>query len=247
MSPEALTLDKLTPEQREKHIRESIAKKKDQRGTADDALKIVGRVEDVPLAARDELKALREELRDVRDHAEDKLVELRKRLRKLRHEQKPDDGPAAAVKWFVSQNGVTENPAGSNWGHPVEDWIKRTGYTFAVPWCGCAAHEAIVVIGGAAIPVGIRMGYGPSIIADAKAGANGFHAVPFTAAEPGDVGVLWGGQHIVVIREHANGLSIATVEGNTSPSAAGNQFNGGCVALKTRQSSDFSVIARPAW
>lgn len=247
MSPEAVRLDKLSPEQREKHILESIEKKKDQRGTADDALKIVGRVEDVPLAARDELKALREELRDVRDHAEDKLVELRKRLRKVRHEQHPDDGPAAAVKFGLSQVGVTESPAGSNWGHPVEDWIKRTGYTFAVPWCGCFAHECVVEKGGAGIPVGIRFGYGPSIIADAKAGVNGLHAVPFTAAEPGDVLVFWGGEHIGVVREHPSGLSIATLEGNTSPSAAGNQYNGGCVAAKTRSQSDVTVVARPAW
>lgn len=246
--PTEVRIDKLSPEEREKHLRETLEKKRHQRGTADDALKVIGRVNDVPLAAQDELKALRHELRDVKHHADDRIEELRAKLKELRHEQKPDAGGLVAVKFGVSQAGITENPAGSNWGHPVQDWILRTGYSDALPhppWCGCFAHECVVVHGGAAIAVGIRLGFGPAIIADARAGANGLTAITFSDARPGDIAVYWGGEHIGVVRDQPRGSVVDTVEGNTSPGSEGSQYNGGCVALKTRNQSDVTVIARP--
>lgn len=245
MSPEQVTrLEEMSPQQREKHLKELLEKKRNQRGTADSALRVLADM-DHPLKARDEVKALREELRDVREHADDRVEELRKRLQDLRHEQKPDGGGGVAVKWAVSQAGVTEMPAGSNWGVPVQDWIKRTGYTFPVPWCGCYVHEAVVEKGGAAIPVEIRMGYGPAIIADARSGANGFKLVGPADAKPGDVLVFWGGQHIGLLRGKITGQSVPTAEGNTSPGTEGSQYNGGCVAIKTRSLGDVTVIARP--
>jgi len=45
-------------------------------------------------------------------------------------------GGRAAVRWARSKIGVHEKPAGSNWGHPVQDWIKFTGYENPVFWCG---------------------------------------------------------------------------------------------------------------
>lgn len=246
--PTEVRIDKLSPEQREKHIRETLEKKRNQKGTADDALRVVGRVNDVPLAAEVELKALRETLREVRDHADERIDELREKLRKLRAEQKPDAGAATAIEWALRQVGITENPAGSNWGHPVEDWILRTGYSANLPhppWCGCFVHEAVVEIGAAAIPVGIRLGFGPAIIADARAGANGLHAVPFAEAQAGDILSYWNGEHIGLCRGRPTGSTIPTVEGNTSPSSAGSQYNGGCVAAKSRGVGDVTVVARP--
>lgn len=243
--PTEVRIDKLSDAERRRHLKEILERKRDQKGTADKALQIIGRVDDVPLAARDELKALREELRDVREHAEDRIDEVRERLRKLRHEQKPDAGAEAAIKWALAQAGITESPAGSNWGHPVQDWIQRTGYGSPVPWCGCYAHEAVVEHGGAALPVDVRIGYGPSIIADARAGANGLHAVSFADAQAGDILVFWGGEHIGLCRGRPSGSTIPTAEGNTSPGSEGSQFNGGCVAVKSRSASDVTVVARP--
>lgn len=240
-----LRLDKMTDAEREAHIKATLEKKRHQRGTADKSLKKLRLVTDAPLAAEDELKALRDALRDVRDHADTRIDELRKRLKDLRASEKPDGGAAAAVAWMLKQDGITENPAGSNWGHPVEDWIQYTGYTTPEPWCGCIICWAIVNVGGAAIPVRSRLGYGPSVIADARAGVNGYHAVPFAEAQGGDHLVLWGGEHQALCRGKPSGLTIPTVEGNTSPSESGNQFNGGCVAIKTRSASDITVVARP--
>lgn len=82
--------------------------------------------------------------------------------------------------------GVTEEPAGSNWGPVVSKFILFTGYTFPVPWCGCFAAWVTVKLGGANIPDPLRLGYAGYITADAKAGDNGLTEVSFKNARAGD-------------------------------------------------------------
>ncbi len=155
-----------------------------------------------------------------------------------------------AVDRALKLVGVHEEPAESNWGAQVSKFIQFTGYTGPVFWCGCFACWVVCKLGGAKIPNRIRMGYAPYITADALAGANGFVSVPVVAAQPGDIGCLWGGEHVVVVRETPKygDTMVKTIEGNTSASD-GSQSNGGCVALKERAMSDFDqgVVARPAW
>lgn len=158
-------------------------------------------------------------------------------------------GADAAIKWALSQVGVTEMPAGSNWGHPVQDWIERTGYTSPVPWCGCFAREAIVSHGKAKVFASSRFGYSGYIDADARSGSNGLHLVATSQAQKGDLGTLSfdgnGSDHVVVVVAKPSGGYVKTVEGNTSPSTSGSQFNGGCVAVKSRAESLFVTVARP--
>lgn len=154
------------------------------------------------------------------------------------------EGPGAAVRWGLAQQGTAEHPDGSNWGHPVEDWIKSTGYTSPVPWCGCFAKVAVVDHGHAQIPAPIHLGYTGNIISDAENNRNGLRAVPFGSARKGDI-VVFNFGHIAVVRGRPNSSSIPTIEGNTSPLSSGSQANGGTVAAKTRSRSDVSVIARP--
>lgn len=165
---------------------------------------------------------------------------FRRKLRK-RYARTPGQ---IALAWARQQVGVTEKPAGSNWGRPVQDWIQFTGYTFPVSWCGCFACFAAVKVGGAKIPSRIRLGYAPYITADARAGRNGLKAVPFSQGRAGDIGTLWNGQHIALI-DRIEGDYAWTVEGNTSSGQAGSQSNGGMVAARKRHRSDFDCIARP--
>ena len=51
----------------------------------------------------------------------------RKPILKRRYEAQ-QGGAKEAIKWARKQIGVTEHPKGSNWGHPVQDWITFTGY-----------------------------------------------------------------------------------------------------------------------
>ena len=40
-----------------------------------------------------------------------------------------------ALKIAISQLGQHENPLGSNWGKPVQDYLKSVGITFPASWC----------------------------------------------------------------------------------------------------------------
>ena len=126
--------------------------------------------------------------------------------------------------------------------------IKFTGYSEPVFWCGCCACWIVVKIGGAKIPTRIRLGYAGYILADALAGANGLNAVPASKCRAGDIGTLWGAEHIVTVRGPARNGMVPTREGNTSASG-GSQFNGGEVAEKERSINDFDrgIVARPDW
>lgn len=198
----------------------------------------------VPDGARGEKQDLREALQDAKEHQSERIHDL---TEKIKDKKEDHGGAAAAVKWALSQVGVTETPYGSNWGHPVQDWIQFLGYTESVPWCGCFAGYAAIAKGGASIPSRIRLGYAGYIAEDARAGRNGLRAVPFAEAQPGDILVFWGNQHIGLCRSKPVNGSIGTVEGNTSSNMSGSQSNGGGVYAKTRMASDVTCVARPAY
>lgn len=151
-----------------------------------------------------------------------------------------------AVRWAMTRQGTAEHPDGSNWGVPVQNWIRFTGYSSPVPWCGCFVARAIIGEGKANIPTRIRLGYNEYIVSDAEAGRNGLREVPFGAARPGDI-VVFTFPHIGLVRGNPSSSSLPTVEGNTSPTSSGSQANGGTVAAKTRPRSDVRLIARPSY
>lgn len=155
-------------------------------------------------------------------------------------------GPGAAVRWALSQQGVSEKPDGSNWGHPVQNWILSTGYSGPVPWCGCFAKVAVVDHGKAKIPNPIRLGYTGYIADDARERRNGLREVPFGAAQKGDI-VVFNFGHIAVARGRPSATTIPTIEGNTSPLTSGSQANGGTVAAKNRPRGTVECIARPKY
>lgn len=173
--------------------------------------------------------------------------EYRQQLRR-RYAKSPGQEAIAKSAGLV---GVHEIPDGSNWGGKVEEMIRFTGYSEPVYWCGCCACWIVVKIGGAKIPNRIRLGYAGYITADALAGANGLTAVPVEKCQAGDLGSLWGGEHIVTVRGPVRNGMVPTREGNTSApdDLAGSQNNGGGVFDKERPVSDFDhgIVARPDW
>lgn len=153
-----------------------------------------------------------------------------------------------AINRAAKYVGTTEQPPGSNWGGNVEKFIRFTGYTGPVYWCGCWACWVVVKLGGAKIPSKIRLGYAPYIASDARANQNGLSAVSFDDARPGDIITLWGGEHIEVVATRPQGDHIATIGGNTSPEpGSGSEFNGGGVYRRMRTRSDIDCVARPAY
>jgi len=172
--------------------------------------------------------------------------DYREKLRK-RYAKSPGEEAIVKSNGLV---GVHEEPPGSNWGKKVGEMIEFTGYSGPVFWCGCCACWIVVHLGGAKIPNRIRLGYAPYITADALAHTNGLRAVPIQKARAGDIGCLWGGEHVVTIRADVKpgDTMVKTREGNTSASD-GSQSNGGEVADKERPIGDFDhgIAARPDW
>jgi hypothetical protein len=160
-----------------------------------------------------------------------------------RHEH-DDSGAAKAVRWAAAQVGTVEHPDGSNWGHPVEDWIVSTGYSSPVPWCACFATEA-ATHGGAPK---LRNGYCPAILK----GIGGYDRI-HTAPRPGDFALFKfpgvsaaTADHIGVVVA-STPTTVTCVEGNTSPNTAGSQNNGGGVYLKTRPRALVAGFVRPPY
>ena len=219
-------------------LKKAIDDARKSKNAADKAIKKLADVH-VPKNAKKARGSLLDKLRSIVHRMEERIPALRKRL-----EAKRKSGADKAVKAAQKEIGQREQPVGSNWGGHVTDYITFTGYSSPVYWCGCFACWCVVKNGGANVPSRIRMGYGPYIISDAKAGLNGFKAVPFSQAQPGDVLVYWGGEHIGLVEKAPVGSLIQTIEGNTGD---GNAVNGDGVYRRTRHDYDVTIVARPSY
>lgn len=128
--------------------------------------------------------------------------------------------------------GVNERPSGSNRGNPQPSgWERRVYGSDGVPWCACFATCMAWdsgVTGSSSAGVAVCM-------AMAKRGQGmyrGWTTDP-GSVQRGDLAVIGCSScHIGMVADTKNPYH--TVEGNTSPGSEGSQFNGGCVAEKTR-------------
>jgi cell wall-associated NlpC family hydrolase len=163
------------------------------------------------------------------------------------------EGPERAVSWALAQVGTIEHPAGSNRGPGITTWQRRWLGSDGFPWCGAFAGYALEQAGVTGLSPR-RIVFTPAILADARAGANGFEkAVPLTQARRGDL-VLFnfpGGDAVdhvgIVTAPYDPARGLPTVEGNTSSGNAGSQSNGGGVFTRLRPASSIAGIARPRY
>lgn len=129
-------------------------------------------------------------------------------------------GLDAVVAHAMQFIGVHEAPAGSNKGHPhPSDWeVDLFGFD-AIEWCGCFVGNMIILAGG---HVTSRVGYCPSIVADAKGKTDGF--AEWQSDHRNGVGPGWlvlfnwnldgVASHVGIVKSvHTNGLMV--IEGNT--------------------------------
>jgi hypothetical protein len=161
-----------------------------------------------------------------------------------------------AVKFAHSRVGVKESPAGSNRGPWVDKFQAAFGDARGYAWCGA-------FVGWAAKKAGLRgltdrVLYVPFIIADGRAGKNGFDRFvdardvqlgDFVCMDFGGSPVV--GEHVGIARGGAYRIGpnwfVPTIEGNTSSSESGSQSNGGMVAERSRPVSVIVGCARPRW
>lgn len=122
----------------------------------------------------------------------------------------------------VSQIGALEKPKGSNWGHPVQDYLARTGINFPAAWCAAFVYwcfdEACIHLGRnnpVVKTAGVLNHWSRTSgkkITTSEASANP------SLVKPGHIFILstGGGLGHTGLVESVNGGFLVTIEGNTN-------------------------------
>lgn len=144
------------------------------------------------------------------------------------------EGGKVAVAWALSKLGTKET--GANRGKVVDAIEQKFGMV-GQAWCG-----AFVGYGAnkAGAKLTNRVVYVPNVVADARAGTNGFSgwSSDYRKAKVGDVVVLYGGSHVGLVTGLTKDGLLKTVEGNTSVRSGGEG-----VETKTHGADDITGIA----
>jgi hypothetical protein len=152
--------------------------------------------------------------------------------------------------------GLVEKPAHSNKVPTLQrigselnvGWEANMGW----PWCAYAVMLAALKAGSSTARQGLVENkfnalYVPEIESHARAGRYGMRVVGWGEAKPGDfVTFNWDGgvpDHIGMLVQTEVGFAVC-VEGNTSPSTAGSQSDGGGVYVRNRDRSQIQAIIR---
>lgn len=144
----------------------------------------------------------------------------------------------AALKVAVSQLGVTEDPAGSNSGPRVNEYLRSTGLGPGYPWCMAFVHWCFK-------KAGVDLGGGASVGNFEAWGKQ--HGALVVNPQPGDIVCYrfdadnWP-DHVGIVETVSTDKSIHTIEGNT---AYGNDANGGKVMRRIRRINRCSFVRIP--
>lgn len=154
---------------------------------------------------------------------------------------------AAGEIGYIALNDPNE---GSKYGRWMADKTGNgyfKGHSTKVPWCAMFASWCFAQA-GVSVPGMPSASCGAILRPCQSAGL----VVPSRSAQPGDIVIFdWGAKdnshdHIGIV-ELNKGAYIQTIEGNTSPSNAGSQGNGGGVWRRTRDWSVVQAIIRPRY
>lgn len=132
--------------------------------------------------------------------------------------------------------GTSERPAGSNKGHKQpSNWQVRVIGSDGYAWCACFACCMALDAGcSGAVSAGVVV-----CMDMAQRGVGIFRGwtTDPSKVQRGDLAVIGCKTcHIGLVADSGNPYH--TIEGNTSPGSEGSQYNGGCVAEKTRGKSE---------
>lgn len=111
------------------------------------------------------------------------------------------------VNVLKSQIGQTEHPRGSNWGHPVQEYLEAAGINRPAPWCAAFIEWGLQKIG--------RKGAGAYVPS--------WNQPSHRINQPsiGSLGLVWFPQmkrygHIFCVKRVTSSRSIETIEGNSN-------------------------------
>lgn len=121
-----------------------------------------------------------------------------------------------AIQIAITQIGQEEKPRGSNWGHPVQDYLAVVHINFPASWCMAfvqwcikEAYKELDKINNSLIPISGGV-------------LNVLHLAPpvivFTTPEPGDIFIQDHGHGLghTGFVESVDGEYVNTIEGNTN-------------------------------
>lgn len=116
---------------------------------------------------------------------------------------------------YLSQVGVRENPLGSNWGHPVQDYLASTNVHEPAAWCAAFVHWCL---DSAKIPNTVTA-YSPS--AQNKKNLVYYQTHWQKTVAPGDVFTIYFPSlkriaHTGFVNSYENSSVVETVEGNSN-------------------------------
>ena len=128
----------------------------------------------------------------------------------------------AALKIAISQIGQKEIPLGSNWGHPVQDYLARVGILFPASWCMAFVYWCFDEAYKTITPENPIENFNPLIktagVLDAWEKADATFKVEDNP-QVGDIFIMDFGKglgHTGIIVSVENDHILSTIEGNTS-------------------------------
>jgi CHAP domain len=120
-----------------------------------------------------------------------------------------------ALEIALTQEGNHENPKGSNWGHPVQDYLASVGINFPAAWCAAFCHWCF---DQAAKELGVKN----PIYKTGGVIAQLMHSKKYLAKPPqaGDLGIMefsgGKGHMFFVVDANPKIGTITTLEGNSN-------------------------------
>lgn len=139
-----------------------------------------------------------------------------------------------ALEVAITQLGQEENPRGSNWGHPVQDYLASVDIHFQASWCMAFIYWCFKQTG---LPSNIL-----------KTGGvlrqyNERHQNVVSSPQPGDVFIMDFGKGLghTGFVERVDGQTIYTIEGNTNDTGSREGYE---VCRRTRQMSKIKGFLR---
>lgn len=154
---------------------------------------------------------------------------------------------AAGEIGYIALNDPNEGSKYGRWMAQKTGNSYFKGHSTKVPWCAMFASW-VFAQAGVSVP-GMPSASCGSILRPCQSAGL---VVPSRSAQPGDIVIFdWGAKdnshdHIGIVELNKGGY-IQTIEGNTSPSNAGSQGNGGGVWRRTRDWSVVQAIIRPRY
>ncbi len=134
---------------------------------------------------------------------------------------------ARIVAAAESQLGQTEQPPGSNEGPAIAAYREATaGAVPGAPWCAYFASWAARQAGEPLGPAGEGLGSVSEIWSWAQSSGRAIPNGPGVVPQPGDL-IVFGGEHVGIVRELLPDGRIATIEGNYENKVAANVRSAG--------------------